>query len=247
MDDDLDGSDEYSWEDEQPTEYDPAAGRVVPYGPSAEDAPGAVAGRPDVGSGGTAAGPADGAAVGGASGRGAAAVAAVVSVSPKTKKREWLLRMNRRLAETPVGSLDPTVVPLSAVMNAWAKTKSSEGASMVELWLNRSQDEERAGNTLPGVRPTTKMYTMSCDAWAKSGEGGRAAQRAEAILQHMNSLYQSGAHEGLRPTTGIFNAVINAWARSREKIAPVRAEQILDWMDTLHRRGNLDIKPDKVG
>lgn len=83
------------------------------------------------------------------------------------------------------------------------------------------------------------------DAWAKSGEGGAAATRAEAILQHMNQLYQAGGHESLRPTTGIFNAVINAWARSREKIAPVRAEQILEWMDKLHKTNKMDIQPDK--
>jgi hypothetical protein len=61
----------------------------------------------------------------------------------------------------------------------------------------------------------------------------------------MNTLYQKGGHESLRPTTGIFNAVINAWARSREQIAPVRAEQILEWMEKLHLNGNLDIQPDK--
>jgi predicted ArsR family transcriptional regulator len=83
------------------------------------------------------------------------------------------------------------------------------------------------------------------DAWAKSGEGGAAATRAEAILQHMNNMSQKVGHEGLRPTTGIFNAVINAWARSREQIAPTRAEQILEWMDKLHRNGNLDVQPDK--
>lgn len=90
---------------------------------------------------------------------------------------------------------------------------------------------------------STFLFTV--DAWAKSGEGGAAATRAEAILQHMNQLYQSGGHDTVKPTTGIFNAVINAWARSREKIAPVRAEQILEWMEKLHRNGNLDIKPDK--
>jgi len=87
------------------------------------------------------------------------------------------------------------------------------------------------------------LFTV--DAWAKSGEGGAAATRAEAILQHMYQLYQSGGHDTVKPTTGIFNAVINAWARSREKIAPMRAEQILEWMEKLHRNGNLDIKPDK--
>ena len=38
-----------------------------------------------------------------------------------------------------------------------------------------------------------------------------------------------------------------AWARSREKIAPQRAEQILEWMETLRDKGGeeLDISPDK--
>lgn len=82
------------------------------------------------------------------------------------------------------------------------------------------------------------------DAWAKSGEGVSAAQRAEAILQEMNRIYQTTGQENLRPTTGIFNAVINAWARSREKTAPARAEQILQWMHTLNE-SNPTIQPDK--
>ena len=184
-----------------------------------------------------------------------------------TKKREWLHRMNRKLNEIPVGELDATTVPVLAIMNAWAKTKSAQGAAMVELWLKRAQEEYDSGNR--GFVPTTKMYTMagtlfviqgcidyifrtfdshissflnSVDAWARSGEGGAAAQRAEALLQHMHELYQAGGHNELRPTNDIFNAVINSWARSREKIAPVRAEQILNWMQNL---SDLDIHPDK--
>ena len=79
--------------------------------------------------------------------------------SPKTKKHDWLLRMNRRLQEVPVGELDPTTVPLAAVMNAWAKTKSAQGASMVEMWLNRAQQEYDAGNHK--IVPTAKLYTMA--------------------------------------------------------------------------------------
>jgi Pentatricopeptide repeat domain len=184
--------------------------------------------------------------------------------SGPTKKSDWLLRMNRKLSEIPVGELDPATVPVSAVMNAWAKTKSAQGAAMVELWLKRAQQEYDLGNRR--FVPNTKMYTMAgkrfielslclnqetlilpfcfcpVDAWARSGEGGAAAQRAEALLQHMHELYQSGGHDDLRPTNAIFNAVINAWARSREKIAPVRAEQILNWMQNL---SDLDIQPDK--
>ena len=79
--------------------------------------------------------------------------------SPDSKKREWLLRMNRRMAETPVGELDPSTIPVSAIMNAWAKTKSAQGATMVESWLKRAQQEYDAGSTK--VVPTTKMYTMA--------------------------------------------------------------------------------------
>ena len=62
----------------------------------------------------------------------------------------------------------------------------------------------------------------------------------------MHALYLKTGHDFLRPTTGIFNAVINAWARSKESIAPSRAEQILDWMDKLHRTNpSIQIRPDK--
>ncbi len=62
----------------------------------------------------------------------------------------------------------------------------------------------------------------------------------------MNDLYQKTGKENLRPTTGIFNAVINAWARSKEKAAASRAEQILQWMDNLHRSNpNIQVRPDK--
>jgi hypothetical protein len=81
------------------------------------------------------------------------------NTSTRSKKRDWLLRMNRKLQEIPIGELDPAVMPLSAIMNAWAKTKSSQGASMVETWLTRAQEEYNAGNR--SVVPTTKMYTMA--------------------------------------------------------------------------------------
>jgi len=161
--------------------------------------------------------------------------------SNASKKRDWLIRNNRKLKETEIGTLDPDRIPITAVMNSWAKTKSKEGAQMVELWLHRVEDEVKAGNTM--VELSAKMYTMAVDAWAKSGEKG-AATHAESILQRMNQMHQDG-NSYLKPTSGIFNAVINAWARSGEKIGPLRAEQILEWMDKLNRNGNGDIKPDK--
>ena len=159
--------------------------------------------------------------------------------SPRAKKHDWLQRMTQKLQETPEGQLDPAQVPLPAIMNAWAKTKSANGASMVEKMLDRAQVEYELGNR--NVVPTAKMYTIAVDAWARSGEGAAAAQRAEAILHRMYDLYRNG-NKGLRPTTGIFNAVINAWARSKDKMASSRAEEILVWMENLK---DDEVLPDK--
>lgn len=126
------------------------------------------------------------------------------------KKRDWLLTMNQTMESTPIGDLDPNSLPLSTIMNGWAKQKSSEGARMVEMWLDRVHTEYNSDNK-HGVHPTARMYTMAVDAWAKSGGGAPAARRAEALLERMDRLYRDGGgrHEALKPTTGIFNAVIN--------------------------------------
>lgn len=81
------------------------------------------------------------------------------------------------------------------------------------------------------------------DAWAKSGGGRKAAERAEEILEWMDRLYKSGNY-CVRPDTITFNAVLDAWARSGDRMAAHRAEQILDHMDELYRAGNQGVKPD---
>jgi hypothetical protein len=77
----------------------------------------------------------------------------------KYKEMKWLNRMNRNLAKTPVGELDPAKIPLPGVMYTWAKVKSSHGASMVEMWLKRAQQEYDVGNHR--VVPTAEMYAMA--------------------------------------------------------------------------------------
>jgi len=88
-------------------------------------------------------------------------------------------------------------------VNAYTKSKSSEGAAMVEVWLCRIQEQNLASNTC--VHATTKMYTMAVDVWAKLGEKG-AAVRAESLLQHMYNLYPKDKAEILKSTIGIFNS-----------------------------------------
>ena len=83
-----------------------------------------------------------------------------------THKHEWLIRMNKKLMECRVGSLDPTVIPVLAMMSGWAKHKSKEGATNVERIVYRIIDERNVGNTkVPNVN--VKLFTSVVDAWAK--------------------------------------------------------------------------------
>ena len=59
----------------------------------------------------------------------------------------------------------------------------------------------------------------------------------------MDRLDKNG-NKDAKPDTITFNAVLDAWARSGDKIAPHRAEQILEHMDTLFKAGNKGVKPD---
>jgi hypothetical protein len=80
-------------------------------------------------------------------------------------KREWLLHMNQQMSLSPIGHLNTDNIAVSTVVNGWAKLKTAEGARMVDMWLERLEQEHRAGNTT--VSLTGKMYTVAVDAWAK--------------------------------------------------------------------------------
>lgn len=80
--------------------------------------------------------------------------------------RDWLFHMNTILEGTKLGTLDPTKLPYREIMNNWAKTRSTEGALVVEeLWLPRLQKEVEMGNSMVVVGKD--IYTIAIDAWAK--------------------------------------------------------------------------------
>lgn len=60
----------------------------------------------------------------------------------------------------------------------------------------------------------------------------------------MDRLHKGG-NPDVKVDTISFNAVLDAWARSGDRVAPRRAEQILNHMDELFRAGNKGVKPDR--
>jgi len=87
------------------------------------------------------------------------------------RRAQWRPNDNYRngvskVSRTEIGKLDTTKLPYREVMNNWAKTRSTEGAVIVEeLWLQRLQKEVEMGNSMIVVGKD--IYTIAIDAWAK--------------------------------------------------------------------------------
>jgi len=131
---------------------------------------------------------------------------------------------------------------IPGLMAAWTSKKkrtsktNAEVAIILEQLLNRVIDERRAGNE--SARATTRMYTMTIDAWSKSGKRGYAAHRSQSILDSMEQMYREGDMHS-KPDSYTYNAVLNAWSKSGEDDASARAQKILNRMTN-----DLFIKPD---
>ena len=85
------------------------------------------------------------------------------------------------------------------------------------------------------------------NAWAKVGST-EAAEKAEALLQHMNRAPPQGTSgvEVIRPDSVVYNAVINAWASSGDSRAGEKALALLREMKEVAETEGLDTNPDSV-
>ena len=164
-----------------------------------------------------------------------------------TASTEWMHQNTKDLLDemvVPLGQLTgDDVSTITGLMAAWAKSKSKEGARTVERLLKRIVDDMNSGNV--DVRVTTRMYTMSIDAWAKVG-GIAAAERAHIIHEGMMETNKKTGDPLIRPTTISYNALLNSWSKSRSSKAPLVAEAIFHEMLERYRRGDDAVRPDVV-
>lgn len=142
-----------------------------------------------------------------------------------------------------IGELRPTELLYSAVLQAYAKSASKEGAELAESLLARTKEMYREGKMY--AKPTALFYNAVIDAQARSGGGQAAAERAEELLNEMESRSRAG-DLSLRPRTRSFNAAILAWRNSDSTDAPRRAEVLLKRMNDMYKAGEEDCRPDTV-
>ena len=120
----------------------------------------------------------------------------------------------------------PNAITFSAVLSAWAKTRShSEAPTRAELILQRMKQLHQSG--VLDVKPNVITYSimLNCLAYAKRRS---AAEKAESILREM----RSSKDEDVHPNVVAYNSVIKAWSfvRDREAVRRVTAllEELLD-------------------
>ncbi len=185
----------------------------------------------------------------------------VTSGLPGHTHRAWLKKMTSDICQLPPGALSPEdCVTTPLLLSAWAQNPwlpynsklvtsnvyphhGKECALACEQLLKRLIDERRAGN--PNAVANTQTYNALIDVWSKSGQKGAAAQRAEEIVVGMQHAYTYGEVE-VQPDLESFRLVLRAWSKARnEENAPVRAQQMLEWMIRLYESKENDlVQPD---
>lgn len=142
-----------------------------------------------------------------------------------------------------IGHLKPTSLLYSAALQAYAKSASAEGTRLAEELLERTKALYREGKMY--AKPTVLFYNAVIDAHARSDGGTGAAERAEALLDEMETKSLAG-DSSLKPNTRSFNAAILAWKNSNSTDAPCRAEALLKRMNERYKSGDVNCRPDRV-
>jgi len=156
------------------------------------------------------------------------------------QRADELLRFVEGTFRSGDETLKPNAVFYSAILQAWAKTSTAEGAEKAEDLLQRNIALYAQGNDY--AKPHTIVYNAVMDAIARSNTAGAGA-RAEDLLDEMESLYRSG-DEDLRPSRRSFNAVILAYRNDGN--ASTKAVELLNTMEDMAASGRNEVRPDVV-
>uniref|UniRef100_A0A7S2UG02 Pentacotripeptide-repeat region of PRORP domain-containing protein n=1 Tax=Attheya septentrionalis TaxID=420275 RepID=A0A7S2UG02_9STRA len=170
---------------------------------------------------------------------------------PGHKHRAWLKKLTCEICDSAPGDLTQEMLQSTPqIMEALAQNQYAEKiqaqndhygrdcALAVESLLKRVIDERKAGNTK--AVPTTTAYNAILEGWARSGEGGAGAERAEMILLQMQDMFSVGGDINVQPDLQSFHDVIMAWDLSGEQYAPQRAQRVLEWMVSLYQANEND-------
>ena len=155
-------------------------------------------------------------------------------------KADTLLDRMQKLSENGNPEVSPDSFSMTSVLSAWANSNIDGAAQRAEMILQQMQNMYEHGNK--NLKPTVVAFGAVLHAWARTGE----AERAEAIVDHMEKLSELDEYKEIRPNSVVYNTLINAFAKKGGQNATAKAETVLSKMETLSAKGIQEAQPSRI-
>jgi pentatricopeptide repeat protein len=160
----------------------------------------------------------------------------------------WMEELESRSEN--LGTLRPTVVSFTSLVDAYAQVNDWDGASKAEQILNRmlelhlNQKEAGGDDDQYDVEPNIATWTIVMSAWARLSKKHykNAASRAYQLLRRMESLHADG-RISFPPDAIAYVTCMNALAFSKSAEGPDKAREILNEMNERYLDGDDSMKP----
>lgn len=133
-------------------------------------------------------------------------------------------------------------VTVSTIIQGWADAGQPEKAqNWLEQMIASCDNDNSNACSLLGIRPNTMSFTFAINGWAKQAK----AEKAEELLKKHLEIFGKYRNEQLAPDRVLFHTVLDAWSKVRDpklriKIAPQRAEQLMELMNKVAEREKHD-------
>ncbi|CAB9513593.1 Pentatricopeptide repeat-containing protein [Seminavis robusta] len=138
--------------------------------------------------------------------------------------------------------LQPSLELFNNLLMGWSKVKTKakrKKAGARAQAILEHMDKLASSKVLPGVKPDLQSYNILLDCWARCGDGARA----QDLLENMIDKWESGENT-VAPDTVSYSRVLTAWNRGGHRD---RCEHIVD---VLHKQflqlGNYRIHPNLI-
>jgi len=132
-----------------------------------------------------------------------------------------LIRLEDLYTSSASSNIKPNAVLYTSIINCWGRSRDAAAVEHAEAIFARMKN-----STDPDMQPNEFTYAALLNAWSNSGRGIEAAERADELVQELETDDQRV------PNVYTYTNAIKAWARSGHAECGCRAEEILNRMLT---------------
>jgi PPR repeat len=146
---------------------------------------------------------------------------------------EILKRMESFEATYGPTTMSPNVISYTTIMDGWAKSLENENESITKM--------EHVFHRLlcTTMKPNLVTYVTLVDAYTRPKTPNvQHIQKADDMVRQMYSNYVQDRNNNVKPNKQLITMVIDAWKRSKCFNSAENAENLLDWLISIHRDEN---------